>query len=284
MANLTLNSSIEKLFQLALEEDGRDITAEALNIHLIKQQITTKIVAKEKGIFSGEIVIKIANEKFDINAKLEVKDGDLVDRGQILGTLTAAPSSLLSIERIILNLIQRCSGITTKTHKFVEIAEKYDVKVYDTRKTPPGYRLIDKYAVRCGGGVNHRLGLQHGHFFKENHFIYSKGFNSGIEHIKKMKTVSKSKTIIETRNSIEAKLAINSGFKWVLLDNFSLIEITEFVNELIESDLRNSVWLEYSGNVTEANLPEICKTGINSVSVGELTHSVRAFDISIMGD
>jgi nicotinate-nucleotide pyrophosphorylase (carboxylating) len=277
---LQVDDKTRHLIELALSEDiGKgDLTSEVT----IDEDLSAKglIVAREDGTIAGLQIAKAVFFQLDPNLVFEshFKDGDKVMRGEEVATLTGSAKSILSGERTALNFLGRLSGIATLASKYVEKIKDTGVKILDTRKTTPGFRALEKYAVRMGGGENHRMGLYDMILIKENH---TKAVGSISKAIQKAKTRHANEKIeVETRNLDEIKEAVNSGADWIMLDNMSIDEMKKAV-QVIHSSKRE-IKIEASGRIDLNNVREIALTGVNFISVGALTHSAPAFDLSLL--
>ena len=193
--------------------------------------------------------------------------------------MSGSTQILLIMERIYLNFLQHMSGIATYTKKFSSIASKYNVRIADTRKTIPGLRKIEKYAVRCGGGFNHRFGLFDGILIKDNHIFAAGGIQNAIDKIRN-RVPHQLKIEVEVKGLKELDEAIKSNADIIMLDNMELPMIKESVG-VIRKILGNRCKIEVSGGINLASLEEICKTGIDIISVGTITHSAPAVDFSL---
>jgi nicotinate-nucleotide pyrophosphorylase (carboxylating) len=265
-----------------LEEDIQDgdITTDAV----INEEISGigKIIAKEDGIIAGleaaEILFELIDE--DLRFHHKVKDGDSVKNGDLIAVVAGNLASILSAERVVLNFIQRMSGIATTTAKYVKEVEGTKAKVFDTRKTVPGLRLFDKMAVKLGGGENHRFGLYDMFLIKENHIAAAGGIKNALDLCYEYRndTDMDCKIEIEVRNLEELNEVLESKkADIVLLDNFTIDEIRKAI-----SIIDNRIESEASGGITLNNIREIALTGVNRISVGALTHSIKALDISLL--
>jgi len=267
-----------KIAEYLLEDipDG-DKTTEA--IFTEKDSITAVIQAEEEIVFVGN---QIFNYFFDDTFKtgLYFTDGQIVKKDEIIGLISGRPDLILSRERVLLNILQRLCGIATLTKKYVDIAKPYGVKILDTRKTTPGLRLFEKYAVVVGGGYNHRMDLSSGILIKDNHI---KAAGSIREAIKKVKEYNKEKLPVEIEvETIEEIIeALSVGVDGFLLDNMNRDKIIECVELVRREKDGDDIFLEASGGITLDNLKEYVDTGINAISSGELTHSVKSSEIHI---
>jgi nicotinate-nucleotide pyrophosphorylase (carboxylating) len=289
---LNLNDPhITRLIDLAIEEDiGKgDITSNAI----IRSNETKEAVfiVKQDGIIAGLDVAKMVFIKFDERiefVKLK-KDGDQCIKGEKVASVKGNYKALLNAERTALNFLQRMSGIATKTNMFVKqlegLSRKDDqrtpfggsqkTKILDTRKTVPGHRILDKYAVKMGGGVNHRMGLYDMVMIKDNHIILSGGIKNAVSEIRK-KMTEQIKIEVETSSLKEVEEALAANVDIIMLDNMNIEEMKKAV-ELC----KGKVLTEASGNISIKNLRDVAETGVDYISVGELTHSVEALDISM---
>jgi nicotinate-nucleotide pyrophosphorylase (carboxylating) len=283
-AGLNLDFEIvDKIIQNSLEEDlnyhnyfgedGGDITS--LKLNLSDKYGFAKIILHEDATLAGLEVMERVFKTVDADTEiiLKAKDGQNCKKDTVVATIKGKIYSLLGAERTALNFIQHISAITTKTRYFVRQANRFGVKVLDTRKTIPGMRYLQKYAVRCGGGFNHRFGLFDGIFIKDNHILCFKDIEECLSQL----TESDKKTaILEVTDVGQLESAIALGIKKVLLDNMSIDEMK--TARMIAGP---EIYLEASGGINKGNFSDIIKTGINGVSIGGLTHSVKAVDFSM---
>jgi len=240
-----------------------------------------KLIVKEQGVIAGvELAIMIFNY---IDSQLDVTefihDGQAVDYGDIALTVSGSVHSILLAERLVLNCMLRMSGIATKTSHIVKSLAAYPTKLLDTRKTTPGLRLLEKWAVRIGGGVNHRIGLYDMILIKDNHVDYAGGISNAINAANLyLKEKSKSLQIeIEVRNISELHTVLQTGnVSRIMLDNFEPSELKEAI-KLIDGRYIT----EASGGITEANIADYAACGVNFISMGALTHSVKSLDMSL---
>lgn len=272
------------LIKTSIEEDISgygDITTKFL---INPESISSSyIICKEKGgaVLSGIDVIGYILEELctDVEYKKLQEDGNKIAEFDIICTIKGKTQEILAAERICLNFLQHMSGVATYTNKFVEIASKYNVKIADTRKTKPGLRKLEKYAVFCGGGFNHRFGLFDGVLIKDNHVIAAGGVKNAIEAIRN-KIPHQLKIEVEVKDFKELDEAIESKADIIMLDNMGVEQIKEAVEKIRSSSLNNCL-IEVSGGITLTNVEEICKTGIDIISVGAITHSAPAIDFSL---
>jgi len=277
---LKMDDKIRHLIELALSEDigKRDLTSEAI----IDEDLLAKgmIVAKEEGVIAGLEIAKMVFCQLDPNLVFEssFKDGNKVMRGEETATLKGKVKSILSGERTALNFLQRLSGIATLTSKYVERIKDTGVKILDTRKTTPGLRALEKYAVKMGGGENHRMGLFDMILIKENHIKAVGNISRAIQRAKTKYPMEKIE--VETKSLDEVKEAVNSEVDWIMLDNMSIDETKKAV-KMIQS-CKREIKIEASGRIDLNNVREVALTGINFISVGALTHSAPALDFSLL--
>ena len=241
------------------------------------------IVCKEKGgaILCGIDAARFIFEEIDIEVEfIKLKnDGDFLNYGEKICKIKGSTLSILKSERVSLNFIQHLSGIATLTNKFSSVASDYGVKITETRKTLPNLRLLEKYAVRCGGGHNHRFGLFDGVLIKDNHIAAAGGISKAIDTLKN-RIPHTLKIEVEVKTRAELEEAIESKADIIMLDNMSCVEMTESV-KLIREKSQNGCKIEASGGVRFESLDDICKTGVDLISSGALTNSAKAIDFSL---
>ena len=270
------------LVRRALAEDigAGDVTTECLNIGDTPGD--AKIIAKEDGIIAGlpiaEAVFKELDPKIDF--KSHVEDGARIYKGDIIAEIHGKASALLSGERVALNFLQQLSGIATFAYIFARSVKGTKAVIKDTRKTTPGMRAIEKYAVKMGGGVNHRMGLHDAILLKDNHIDIAGGITEAVRRVRE-KNTGGLPIEVETRNMDEVREALNAKADIIMLDNMSLLEMEEAV-KLISSTGVSPVLIEVSGNVNTTNVSHIAALGVDIISVGALTHSPDALDISML--
>jgi len=272
---------IDNIIDLALAEDlgHGDVTTEAL----IPPELQGKasMLVKAKGILAGGEVVKRVFLRVDptLNVEVLIKDGAKVQPGDIVATICGKVVSILKAERVALNFLQRLSGIASQTAQYIAKIHGLNVNIADTRKTTPGLRLLEKYAVRMGGGQNHRLHLGDGILIKDNHIAALRALGISLEDIvaKAKKNAPRGlKVEVEVRTTQEALDAVEAGADIIMLDNMSPDEMRRVV-----SLVSGQVITEASGGITLANVRTVAETGINLISVGALTHSSKALDISL---
>jgi nicotinate-nucleotide pyrophosphorylase (carboxylating) len=256
-----------------LSEDVPETDITTAGIFDPNDVITAYIQAEEEIVFAAQNVIPhFFLEKCSLF--LYYRDGDIIPNKGIVARIKGPVSIILTKERVLLNLLQRLCGIATTTKRYVDVARPYHVKILDTRKTTPGLRLFDKYAVTCGGGTNHRLDLSSGILIKDNHIKAAGGIQAAIE---KIRTKNYGVPIqVEVENFYELREALNSQADAVLLDNMQPDVIKQAISIVNSHPFGKQVFLEASGGITFDTLEEYAKTGVNAISVGALTHSVIA--------
>ncbi|MCX6192154.1 MAG: carboxylating nicotinate-nucleotide diphosphorylase [Flavobacteriia bacterium] len=272
---------IDQYIQTFLQEDIGDGDHSTLACVPKTNSGSANLLVKEDGILAGIEIIKRVYELFD--PKIEFiqfkKDGDSIFVGDVAFKVLGASQTILTTERTVLNILQRMSAIATQTKNIVEKVKGYPVKILDTRKTTPGFRFFEKEAVRIGGGSNHRFGLFDMVMLKDNHIDYAGGVNNAIEKTKAYLSDKKLnlKIEIEVRNFDELNQVLaTGGVNRIMLDNFSPSDIT-----LALKMIPASCETEASGGITIGNVLEYAKTGIQFISIGALTHSVKSLDLSL---
>jgi len=268
---------IKNLIEQALKEDigNGDITTNALIPDAMVS--TATMVAKANGIIAG---MEVAEEVFrflspEIVWNPLVQDGDKIEKGTLLVEMSGSFRALLTGERLALNFLQRMSGIATMTHLFVEQVADYEIKILDTRKTVPGLRLLDKYAVKAGGGENHRIGLYDMVLIKDNHIKVAGGIKNAVEQIRK-EIPAGMKLEVETTTLAEVQQALEMNADIIMLDN-----MTNETMRICVKTINHRAKVEASGNINLERVREIAATGVDYISIGALTHSVTALDISM---
>jgi len=267
-----LRSLIEQFF---IEDIGeRDVTTDLIFADNPRGEIV--FLAKEAGVFCGEDIIKTGFHVLDsqIEIQLFVKDGDSIEVGQQLAVVSGEVTALLKGERVVLNLIQRMSGIATLTRKAVETLDSSFTRICDTRKTTPGLRMLEKYAVRTGGGYNHRLGLYDGVMIKDNHISFAGSIRRAVELVRE-NVGHMVKIEVETESKEQVIEAVEAGADVIMFDNRTPDEIKELI-KLVPPQIVT----EASGGITLNNLATYRDSGVHYISLGFLTHSFKALDIS----
>ncbi len=275
---LDRNYLIEKFHQW-LQEDipERDITSE---IFYDSNHISVAYLENEEDcVFAGKQLVEILPEltASDVNLEFYFDDGDTVPKKSKIFQIEAPTKFILNVERTLLNILQRLSGIATNTKKYVEIARPYGVRVLDTRKTTPGLRLLEKYAVRCGGGWNHRLNLSEAILIKDNHIAAAESITIAVQAIRSIYPNKFIEVEIESILQIpEVNLLKVDG---VLLDNLTPAEVAQCVKKLrAENPL---IFIEASGGINLSNIEEYAKTGVDAISIGALTHSAPSIKMHL---
>jgi len=272
-----LGTNIKKELLRFISEDiqGGDITS----VLLPKKKIKAKIISRQEGVLAG---VKFAGDIFRLNGcnvKIIKKDGAKLKSNQIILQISGNAGTVLSCDRTALNLLSRMSGIATQTNFLVSKIRKINTKtkLYSTRKTAPGLRFFDKEAIMIGGGHKHRMSLNDMVMIKDNHLLVTNSMEGIIKNARKRhKHVE-----VEVENQRDAILAASSGATIVMLDNFSPVQIKKTITALQKKKLRNKVKLEASGGINSKNISAYAKTGVDIISVGSITNSVKGLDLSL---
>ena len=269
---------VDNIIKTALLEDINylDVTTDYL---IPEEQIgTAKFVSKAEGILCGIDIALRVFELLDCNIKADIfiKDGQKVKKGDIIAEISGSKRALLKGERTALNLLQHMSGIATASNKYAKIVEGTNANIADTRKTLPGLRPLQKYAVVTGGARNHRYNLSDAAMLKDNHIDAAGGITPAITKLRE-KIGHMTNIEVETRNLDELKEALAAGADIIMLDNMSIETMKEAVKIT-----NGKALLEASGGITDETLRAVAETGVDIISVGALTHSVKAFDISML--
>ena len=276
----TIIPDLDRIIEIAINEDLSlgDITTQSLKLK--SENIKCLMISKDSGILCGNFVAKEVFKKIDNTIKYEEKlqDGDCLQEGSIISEIYGNKNSILSAERIALNFIQRMSGVATLTNEYVTLVDT--ISISDTRKTIPGWRNLDKYSVKCGGGFNHRRNLGDGVLIKDNHIEAARKQNISIKDLIDISRKNSPHTIkieIEVDNFDLLDEAIESAADIIMLDNMTDEQIIKSINRIKGKKL-----VEVSGNVDKNRLVNLNKiSGIDIISVGKLTHSAKALDISL---
>jgi nicotinate-nucleotide pyrophosphorylase (carboxylating) len=265
---------IDRIVRRALAEDLPDITSQAIFDPADRGH--ARFLIKASGVLAGLPFAKAVFAAIDASASFTAlrDDGDAVKAGDVVAEVSASVIALLAGERTALNLMQRASGIATATRRYVDAVAGTKARIYDTRKTAPGLRALDKYAVRCGGGENHRIGLYDMFLVKNNHVDRAGSITAAVEKIRSTK--ASQKIMVEVRNAAELDEALAMHPDFILLDNMSPTEMRTAV-----ARVNGAVALEASGGITIDTIRAVAETGVDRISVGALTHSVVALDISM---
>ncbi|HEV7242191.1 MAG TPA: carboxylating nicotinate-nucleotide diphosphorylase [Thermoanaerobaculia bacterium] len=267
-------AELDRIVQNAFAEDLPDITSEA--IFEPSDRGSARFLVKSEGVIAGLAVIETVFRTLDPAAEVVslVEDGTRVRPGDIVAHVSASVIALLSGERTALNLMQRASGIASMTRRFVDAVVGTRAKIYDTRKTAPGLRALDKYAVAAGGGENHRIGLHDMFLVKNNHIDRAGSITAAAERIRARHMPQK--LMIEVRDMRELEEALAQNPDFILLDNMNNEQLREAVRRT-----NGRIPLEASGGITLETVRGVAETGVDRISVGALTHSVTALDISM---
>ncbi len=265
----------------AIAEDIKDGDHTTLAVIRDGHPGSAQLVTREGGVIAGLKVGELIFREFNPDLSLEknFEDGDTIEEGDIIFEVNGHCRDILSAERLVLNFIQRMSGIATKTRKLIEKTDNNQVKILDTRKTTPNLRLFEKWAVSLGGGENHRMGLYDMILLKDNHIDFAGGIEKAIlaaNNYLREKNYDL-KIEIETRNLAEVEEVIRTGgVDMIMLDNMTPEELKKAVNRI-----NGKYKTEASGNITENNIKQVAETGVDFISVGALTHSVKSLDLSL---
>jgi len=243
-----------------------------------RRQVEAKVIAKEDGVFSGKVYVKELALMEHLEIEFLKYDGNAIKRGDIICYVRGAVDKVLMYERVILNIMQHCSGISTNTAEFVKLVKGYDIKLLDTRKTRPGLRVMEKYAVRCGGGTNHRLGLDDCLMLKDTHLAAIDDLALFVTQARKRIPYT-SKIEVECESIAATEEAMQAGADLVMCDNMSPGQIIEVVR--YRDAHYKHVLLEASGNITKENITEYASTGIDAISSGSLIHKAIWLDFSM---
>ncbi len=270
---------IEDLVHAAIKEDlghGLDITSSCIIADNIKAKAIFR--AREKGVLAGIIPALSTFSHIDTDFEFEIlaNDGDIIDKGQVIMTVKGAAQAILTAERVALNFLTHMSGIATLTRQYVLAVQGTNAKICDTRKTLAGLRAIQRYAVRAGGGFNHRSGLDDAILIKDNHIAISGGIETALNYAKDNSGhMVKIEIEVDTLEQLEQVLA-HGGADIVMMDNFDIEQLKVAVN-MVDGKMIT----EASGGITLQTVKYIAQTGVDYISVGALTHSAPAFDIGL---
>lgn len=278
MKNIEIDwRKVDLIIENTLEEDlgSGDVTTDA--IFSVDDTCEALIIAKEEGIIAGIPIAERVFQKLapEVTVAQKLKDGEHVNPGDEILVIKGSIHAVLSGERLSLNLLQRMSGIATATSKYVAAISGYRTRILDTRKTAPGLRVLDKYAVSIGGGCNHRFGLYDAVLIKDNHIDFAGNISNAVE-IVRSKYQSKFKVEVETSTLDEVREALKAGADIIMLDNMTV----EMMKEAVRIINGKSI-TEASGGITLDNVRQIADTGVDFISVGAITHSSPALDIGL---
>jgi len=280
--NYVTLEALDKIILDAIREDLGDGDHSTLAVIPEGKTGKARLLAKENGIIAGLELAEIIYGKFSKEIQIETyfKDGDKIKKEDIIFEVSGNARDILSSERLVLNFMQRMSGIASYTRKLADLIDDLPVKLLDTRKTTPNLRMVEKWAVLIGGGVNHRIGLYDMIMLKDNHIDLAGGIREAVEKTAEYlrSTGKQLKIEIETRNLEEVEEVVNVGHvDIIMLDNMSPKDMKKSV-ELIDGKYKT----EASGNVSENTIREIAKCGVDFISVGALTHSIKSLDLSLL--
>jgi nicotinate-nucleotide pyrophosphorylase (carboxylating) len=275
-------ANLDELIRMALREDIGDGDHSTLACIPSTAVGTAKMVAKQDGVLCGAIVGERVFHQVDSTLKVSLlkNDGDAVKKGDIVMLVEGHSGSILTAERTALNFMQRLSGIATETKRMVAMLDGLNTRLLDTRKTTPNMRLLEKYAVACGGGTNHRIGLYDMIMLKDNHIDFAGGIEAAIDRTRQyLKEKGKNLKIeIEVRNLDELERVLaHGGVDRIMLDNFDIPTLREAVRRI---DGRFET--EASGGITDQTLRPYAETGVDFISVGALTHHIKSLDLSLL--
>ena len=252
-----------------------DITTQATQTE--KRQVKGVFIAKESLVFAGQEIIKQGFSDCVIDDI--VNDGTWLDQGDIIATMHGNIDAMLQKERVVLNLIQRLSGIASTAKELSDITKRHDIELLDTRKTTPGLRLFEKFAVSIGGGTNHRFSLQDAVMIKDNHLIGSPDI---VQAVSKSKQANPTKDIqIEVDTKDQLDIALQSEVDSILLDNFKPETLSNIINNIRSHPKGKTLYIELSGGITAETLADFCIGGVDGISMGALTHNIKSKDISL---
>lgn len=275
------NFNINQFISSVIREDVGDGDHTSISCIPLKSRGKMHLLVKENGLIAGVEAAALILKKIDPSCKLtiRIKDGTKVKRGDIIFIVEGNTQKLLTAERLVLNVMQRMSGIATKTNAIQSLCLGTKAKVMDTRKTTPGFRFFEKWAVFIGGGANHRYGLYDMILIKDNHIDFAGGIINAIDsanaYLKKKR--KKLDIEIETRNLKDVKLVLSrGGVQRIMLDNFTPFETAEAVKQI-----KGKFKIESSGGITEKNIRKYADCGVDFISIGALTHHVKSLDLSL---
>lgn len=289
MSKLLNRMQIRRLWEQALAEDGfeRDVTS----LIAVSESVTgtAQLVAKSPGVFGGSVMFDVLSEALPgrVTIAATVEDGAALSPGLVIATIQGPLRLLLGVERTLLNFLQRLCGVATLTRRYVDAVAGTGAKIYDTRKTVPGWRELDKYAVRCGGGSNHRSGLHDAILVKDNHIAgveTARLASCALDMLNQAILLNPPPSFVEfevdTLDQLGELLKV-VGIDVILLDNFTIDQMRAAVRLRDEFGLKGKVQLEASGGISLDSLRAIAETGIERIAVGAITHSAPAVDISM---
>ncbi|MCO6465686.1 MAG: carboxylating nicotinate-nucleotide diphosphorylase [Bradyrhizobiaceae bacterium] len=275
-----VDSEVLRLIQFAIHEDvgPGDITSE-LTVHHTSHA-AARFLLKTSGVVCGLPILRLVFDEFsaDVNLELKVREGDWCEEGTVIATIEGSAHALLAGERTALNFIQRLSGVATLTRRYADRIQGTNARILDTRKTIPGWRVLDKYATRIGGALNHRMGLYDMVMIKDNHITAMGGITEAVTHcVQELRNNTSIKIEVEARSLDDVREILSCpGVHRVMFDNFTPAQVAEgvaLVNKTLET--------EASGGITYGNIRDYAEAGVDFISVGAITHSAVALDISM---
>ena len=268
---------IQQKLKEFFNEDNIDNDLTTRLIFSNEKETEAVFIAKENLVFAGKAII----EEAFFNCKIIgiAKDGEMVMKGGVIAKISGDIRSILKKERVVLNLIQRLSAIATKVFRLVQITKQEGIELLDTRKTTPGLRLFEKFAVVVGGGTNHRLNLASAIMLKDNHLFHTSSILKAVESIKN--SVSGKDIQVEADTADQINQILESGATSILLDNFKPKELSEIIQKIRTHPKGKHIYIELSGGITEETLNGFCISGVNGISMGALTHNIKSVDISL---
>tara|TARA_Y100001980_G_C14462620_1_gene244234 strand:- start:80 stop:937 length:858 start_codon:yes stop_codon:yes gene_type:complete len=265
-----------KLKEFFNEDDiDNDLTTQL--IFSSEKETEAVFIAKENLVFVGNAILKEAF--FNCKIICIAEDGDMITKGQAIAQIKGDIRSILKKERVVLNLIQRLSAIATKVSKLVQITKDKGIELLDTRKTTPGLRLFEKFAVAVGGGTNHRFNLSSAVMLKDNHLSHTPSILKSVEQLKGL--VEGKDIQVEADTVDQVNQILKAGANSILLDNFKPKELSEVVDKIRTHPKGKNIYIELSGGITEQTLENFCILGVDGISMGALTHNVKSVDISL---
>jgi nicotinate-nucleotide pyrophosphorylase (carboxylating) len=280
---------LEKLWDQALAEDGAHADVTSVSSVSENEQGTADVVSRTAGTFAGQILFDFLSKHYagQLNITCRVNDGGELQEGTSIASLQGPRRLLLQIERTLLNFLQRLCGIASETNRYVQAVTGTKAKIFDTRKTIPGWRYLDKYAVRCGGGFNHRLGLHDAVLIKDNH-IADVPLTQLADHAARIVAQAQTNTPspdfiefeVDNLDQLDELLKVD-GIDVILLDNFTPDRMREAVHRRNHMDFPSLIDLEASGGINLEAARTIAETGVDRIAIGALTHSVQALDIAV---
>ena len=275
--NADLKKSVETVLKLAIKEDRvkEDATTRLV---INSSKVSVGIFFKEDGILCGNKILNHIIKKIDENIKIkwDSKEGDRVKKGSLVAIVQGPGNRIIAYERILLNFIQKLSGVATLTKSFVDTLANKKIQILDTRKTTPGWRHLEKYAVVVGGGKNHRMNLAESILIKDNHIKFCEGIEVVLDKIEKSKTNLRIEVEVSSLNELEKIVKFN--INQIMLDNFKIREISKAI-KMIRSTSKAKI--ELSGNIKQKDLKSLSSYDIDFISIGKLTHSAPFLDISM---